>query len=140
MKVHSKFIIIGRKQENICIKKGKSAKSVLQFPALCRLDTLTAILGSSCIVFISTYIFGTFQQQLCGGVRNGYHGNQISHKLGLGTKYFHSKFHSFIIESVDSINRDERGFPLTQYITNWVSRARNIITHFKYYHRVLRLI
>ena len=30
-----------------------------------------------------------------------------------------------IIESVDSINRDERGFPLTQYITNWgISRAR----------------
>ena len=24
----------------------------------------------------------------------------------------------YIIESVDSINRDERGFPLTQYITN----------------------
>ena len=31
----------------------------------------------------------------------------------------------YIIESVDSINRDERGFPLTQYITNWgISRAR----------------
>ena len=30
-----------------------------------------------------------------------------------------------IIELVDSINRDERGFPLTQYITNWgISRAR----------------
>ena len=30
-----------------------------------------------------------------------------------------------IIESVDSINRYERGFPLTQYITNWgISRAR----------------
>ena len=25
---------------------------------------------------------------------------------------------NLIIESVDSINRDERGFPLTQYITN----------------------
>ena len=63
MKVHSKFIIIGRKQENICKKKeGKSAKFVLQFPALCRLDTLTAILGSSCIVCISSYIFCTFQQ------------------------------------------------------------------------------
>ena len=34
----------------------------------------------------------------------------------------------YIIESVDSINRDERGFPLTQYITNWViSRARDFI-------------
>ena len=32
---------------------------------------------------------------------------------------------SSIIESVDSINRDERGFPLTQYITNWgISRTR----------------
>ena len=30
-----------------------------------------------------------------------------------------------IIESVDSISRDERGFPLTQYITNGrISRAR----------------
>ena len=30
-----------------------------------------------------------------------------------------------IIESVHSINRDERGFPLTQYITNGgISRAR----------------
>ena len=46
-----------------------------------------------------------------------------------------------IIESVDSINRDERGFLLTQYITNWgISRARNPITHFKHHHRVLRLI
>ena len=30
----------------------------------------------------------------------------------------------FIIESVDSISKDERGFPLTQYITNGrISRA-----------------
>ena len=30
-----------------------------------------------------------------------------------------------IIESVDSISKDERGFPLTQYITNGrISRAR----------------
>ena len=48
---------------------------------------------------------------------------------------------STIIESVDSINRDERGFPLKQYITNGgISRARNTITHFKHHHRVLRLI
>ena len=46
-----------------------------------------------------------------------------------------------IVESVDFINRDERGFPLTQYITNWgISRARNNIMHFKHHHRVLRLI
>ena len=44
----------------------------------------------------------------------------------------------YIIESVD---RDERGFPLTQYITNGeISRARYTITHFKHHHRVLRLI
>ena len=50
-------------------------------------------------------------------------------------------FHSCIIESVDSINRDERGFPLTQYITNGgIFSARNTSTHFKHYHRVLRLI
>ena len=46
-----------------------------------------------------------------------------------------------IIESVDSISRDERGFPLTQYITNErISRAMYTITHFKHHHRVLRLI
>ena len=46
-----------------------------------------------------------------------------------------------IIESVDSISRDERGFPLTQYITNGrISRAGYTITYFKHYHRVLRLI
>ena len=46
-----------------------------------------------------------------------------------------------IIELVDSISRDERGFPLTQYITNGrISRARYTITHFKCHHRVLRLI
>ena len=46
-----------------------------------------------------------------------------------------------IIESVHSVSRDERGFPLTQYITNGrISRARYTITHFKHHHRVLRLI
>ena len=46
-----------------------------------------------------------------------------------------------IIESVDSISKDERGFPLTQYITNGrISRGRYTFTHFKHHHRVLRLI
>ena len=46
-----------------------------------------------------------------------------------------------IIESVDSIRRDERDAPLTQYITNaGISRARYTITHFNHHHRVLRLI
>ena len=45
---------------------------------------------------------------------------------------------AYIIESVDSISRDE---PLTQYITNaGISRARYTITLFKHHHRVLRLI
>ena len=48
---------------------------------------------------------------------------------------------NIVIESIDSISRDERGFPLTQYITNGrISRARYTITHFKHHHRVLRLI
>ena len=48
---------------------------------------------------------------------------------------------SYIIESVDSISRDERGFLLTQYITNGeIYLARYTITHFKHHHRVLRLI
>ena len=47
----------------------------------------------------------------------------------------------YIIESVDSISRDERDSPLTQYITNaGISRARYTITHFKHHHRVLWLI
>ena len=46
-----------------------------------------------------------------------------------------------IIESVDSISKDERGFPLTQYITNGrISHGGYTFTHFKHHHRVLRLI
>ena len=46
----------------------------------------------------------------------------------------------YIIESVDSISRDVRDAPLTQYITNaGITRARYTITHFKHHHR-LRLI
>ena len=46
-----------------------------------------------------------------------------------------------IIKSIDSIIRNERGFPLMQYITNGrISRARYIISHLKHHHRVLRLI
>ena len=51
------------------------------------------------------------------------------------------KIHLDIIESVDSISKDERGFPLTQYITNGrISRGGYTFTHFKHHHRVLRLI
>ena len=49
--------------------------------------------------------------------------------------------YNYIIESVDSISRDEGDAPLMQYITNaGISRARYTITHFKHHHRVLRLI
>ena len=55
------------------------------------------------------------------------------------TPYIYTSIH--IIDSVDSISRDERDTPLTQYITNaGISRARYTITHFKHHHRVLRLI
>ena len=48
---------------------------------------------------------------------------------------------TYIIESVDSISRDERDSPLTQYIRNaGITRARYTITHFKHHHRVLWLI
>ena len=47
----------------------------------------------------------------------------------------------YIIESIDSISKDERGFPLTQYITNGrISRGGYTFTHFKHHRRVLRLI
>ena len=50
-------------------------------------------------------------------------------------------YNNDIIESVDSISKDERGFPLTQYITNGrISRGGYTFTHFKHHHRVLRLI
>ena len=52
-----------------------------------------------------------------------------------------AKLKDINIESVDSISRDERAYPLTQYITNGgISCARYTITHFKYAHHVLRLI
>ena len=51
------------------------------------------------------------------------------------------KVYRIIIESVDSISKDERGFPLTKYITNGrISRGGYSFTHFKPHHRVLRLI
>ena len=47
----------------------------------------------------------------------------------------------YIIESVDSISRDERDAPLTQYIINaGISRVRYTIMHFKHHHRVPQLI
>ena len=46
-----------------------------------------------------------------------------------------------IVESVDSVSRDERDAPLTQYITNaGITRARYTITLFKHHHRVPQLI
>ena len=57
-------------------------------------------------------------------------------------KFIHGKqikMIKIIIESVDSISRDEPDSPLTQYITNaGISLARYTITHFK--HCVLWLI
>ena len=55
--------------------------------------------------------------------------------------YIYIYIYIYIIESVDSISKDERGFPLTQYITNGrISRGGYTFTHFKHHHRVLRLI
>ena len=56
-------------------------------------------------------------------------------------KMFFRSLRIRIIESVDSISKDERGFPLTQYITNGrISRGGYTFTHFKHHHRVLLLI
>ena len=50
------------------------------------------------------------------------------------------KICGIIIESVDR-SKDERGLPLTQYITNGrISRGGYTFTHFKHHHRVLILI
>ena len=64
----------------------------------------------------------------------------VSWLFCMGRRLLHNNF-LVIIESVDSISRDERGFPLTQYITNGrISRARYTITYFKHHRRVLRMI
>ena len=48
---------------------------------------------------------------------------------------------SHIIESVDSISRDERDSPQMQYITNvGTSHARYTIMQFKHHHCVLQVI
>ena len=72
---------------------------------------------------------------------DGYYTNLIDRpQFHLLLKHQKVKKWCFIV-SVDSISRDERGFPLTQYITNGrISRARYTITHFKHHHRVLQLI
>ena len=58
-----------------------------------------------------------------------------------GAQSLKNELYIYIIESVDSISRDERDAPLTQYITNaGITRARYTITHFKHHHRVLWLI
>ena len=45
------------------------------------------------------------------------------------------------VSFIYAISKDERGFPLTQYITNGrISRGGYTFTHFKHHHRVLRLI
>ena len=55
--------------------------------------------------------------------------------------YYYAGSCASIIESVDSISKDERGFSLTQYITNGrISRGGYTFRHFKHHHRVLRLI
>ena len=66
MKVHSKFI--NRQKTEIFVNKKKASLLNLsyKFPVLCRLDILTAILGSSCIVCISTYILCTFNNNCVG--------------------------------------------------------------------------
>ena len=72
---------------------------------------------------------------------DGYYTNLIDRpQFHLLLKHQKMKKWCFIV-SVDSISRDERGFPLTQYITNGrISRARYTITHFKHHHRILQLI
>ena len=64
-----------------------------------------------------------------------------NHSNDNNKNYSFADAHTYIIESVDSISKDERGFPLTQYITNGrISRGGYTFTHFKHHHRVLRLI
>ena len=67
----------------------------------------------------------------------------IIYKIIILLFLFTSLYHRVhcIIESVDSISKDERGFPLTQYISNGrISRGGYTFTHFNHDHRVLRLI
>ena len=62
-------------------------------------------------------------------------------KLYIKLLYYYFCLLHCIIESVDSISKDERGFPLTQYISNGrISRGGYTFTHFNHHHHVLRLI
>ena len=68
-------------------------------------------------------------------------GERSEPPLSVELSEFSLYLYIYIIESVDSISKDERGFPLTQYITNGrISRGGYTFTHFKHHHRVLRLI
>ena len=54
---------------------------------------------------------------------------------------FLQQYPYFLFIFIDSISRDKRDSPLTQYITNdGISRARYTIAHFKHHYRVLWLI
>ena len=80
-----------------------------------------------CVLYILTFIHHFVQNIYNYKIYPGLYLEQISS----GT----------IIESVDSISKDERGFPLMQYIANGrISRGGYTFTHFKHHHRVLRLI
>ena len=84
------------------------------------------------------------EQRLKIYVVNGSDGSCIiAVRLIVGVRYLERPLMEvllYIIESVDSISRDERDSPLMLYITNaGICRARYTITHFKHHHRVLLL-
>ena len=67
----------------------------------------------------------------------GFVGSKIFNSVKSMLNYLTPLF--LTIESVDSISRDERDAPLTQYIANaGITRARYNIMHFKHHHRVLQ--
>ena len=85
---------------------------------------------------VSLYLGGPTIQEVDGKMKMGL----SIYGVAVISESLYSRFY-LIIESVDSISKDERGFPLTQYITNGrISRGGYTFTQFKHHHRVLRLI
>ena len=80
------------------------------------------------------YIYSMASHYVAVPIQYNYIYSMASHYVAVPIHYNHRV-------GIDSISKDERGFPLTQYITNGrISRGGYTFTHYKHHHRVLRLI
>ena len=126
-------------RRRVCLV-GVVVRRYIDFLILLISTTLVSALFCSSIptFFGSKMCFVLVPVYFCNNYYNNYYKIMFSRSIN---KHTGNVFRSFIIESVDSISRDEQDSPLTQYITNAaISRVRYTITHFKHHHRVLQPI